>query len=276
MNLTSVYLSPIDEWIEDNTNGMIAGFLGDDKIPTNIVAFIVNAVYFRGAWTYEFDREDTIDGDFILRDETALPTRFMTATRRMGFINRSPALGGASAVVLDYGKKVEDEPTEFTSLFILPETSDIDSMNDAVSGLNSQSISKLLDEARETNVILKLPRFRLEFGTDEPESLQAALENMGMEIAFDESYFAKFDEMSTSLDLTVDDVLHGAVMEVTEVGTEAAAVTVIPMRTRSARQPPPPPQMILDRPFLVAIIHRTTGTPIFMGRVEEPEEPEDS
>jgi len=256
---------------------MISGFLGDDEIPDDTKAFIVNAVYFKGAWTYEFDPEDTIDGDFILRDETALPTRFMTTTREMGFIDRSPALGGASAVVLDYGKKEEKgEPTEFTSLFILPATQDDDSMNDAISGLNSQSISELLDEARETNVILKLPRFRLEFGTDEPESLQAALENMGMRIAFDGSYFRKFDEMSTSLDLTVEDVLHGAVMEVTEVGTEAAAVTVVPIRTRSARQPPPPPQMIFDHAFLVAIIHRTTGTPIFMGRVEEPEEPEDS
>ena len=56
--------STVDSWIEDNTNGMIKDMLGDDKIPSDIVALLVNAVYFKGAWKYKFDKDKTVDGEF--------------------------------------------------------------------------------------------------------------------------------------------------------------------------------------------------------------------
>merc|ERR1719215_1269658 len=99
--------STIDEWIEDNTDGMIKDFLGDEKIPSDIVALLVNALYFKGAWTYEFDPDKTFDGDFTLRDDSTLPARFMDNTFVMGRIWESEALGGASAAILDYGKKAD-------------------------------------------------------------------------------------------------------------------------------------------------------------------------
>ncbi|KAL7537445.1 hypothetical protein ACHAWF_005774 [Thalassiosira exigua] len=265
------HYTTIDDWIADQTNGMIKDFLGDNEIPSHIVALLVNAVYFKGSWTYEFDPKDTVDGKFNLHDGSTLPARLMTADRKMEFIQQSSALGGASAVLLDYGKKAsgdDDEPTEFTSMFILPVSSNAESAMDVVSGLNHQSISELMEDAQSTRVVLKLPRFRLEFGLDSPESLKPSLMNMGMKLAFKNSIYYKFDEMSYDPELTVDDVLHGAVMEVTEEGTEASAVTVVPMRTRS--RPHRPAEMTFDRPFIVAIIHRKTGTAVFIGRVEEP------
>jgi len=255
--------TPVDKWIEDKTNGMIKGFLGDDKIDSHIVALLVNAVYFKGTWTYAFDPEKTVDGEFVLRDESKLPARFMTATREMEYIGDSPLLGHAQVVMLDYGEE-SPEPSEFTSMFILPDTSDAASMESVISGLNSRPIS--VEDTYKTKVDLKLPRFRLEFG---PADLKPSLEDMGMNIAFNEKVDGKFDEMSNDSTLTVGAVLHSAVMEVTEKGTEAAAATVVPMRNRS--RPRPPPELTFDRPFVVAVIHRATGTPVFMGRVEEPE-----
>merc|ERR1712154_591306 len=112
-------------------------------------------------------------------------------------------------------------------MWILPEKSGTDSMNDVISGLKSQSLSELMEDRWPTNVILKLPRFRLEFGLDSPESIKSSLNNMGMKVAFDEKVYNKFDEMSSDPELTVVDALHGAVMEVTEEGTEASATTVV-------------------------------------------------
>lgn len=264
-----VHYNTINDWVEDNTNGMITDLLPDEKIPFDVVALLVNAVFFKAAWTYEFDPEDTIDGDFNLRDESTSPARFMTATRSMGYIHRSVALGGASAVILDYGERThDDEPTEFTSLFILPSTSSIEGMNDVITGLGSQPILDLLDkEAFNTNVNLQLPRFKLEFGT---ESLKKTLQGLGMEIAFDQSTNGKFSEMSKDPTVYLGEVFHKAAMEVTEKGTQAAAATASEMRNRSAR-PRLPPQIIFDRPFVVVIVHRPSGEPVFMGRVEEPE-----
>lgn len=256
----------IDVWIADETNHMIEGFMGDDKVPDDIIALLVNAVYFKGTWTYEFDPKDTADGEFVLRDQSKIPASFMSATRPMEYIHFSSEDGGGSAVILDYGKKSsDDEPAEFASVFILPADSSIDSMENVIAGLKSRPISDLLSSSRSKNVILKLPRFQLR---QPKESLVTPLENMGMITAFDGNSDGKFDQMSNDPTVTVGDVFHGAVMEVTESGTKAAAATVVPMRNRS--RPRPPPEMTFDRPFVVAVVHRPTGEPVFIGRVEVP------
>jgi serine protease inhibitor len=35
-------------------------------------------------------------------------------------------------------------------------------------------------------------------------------------------------------------------------------------------RPPPPVTMVVDRPFLFAIVHTTTGLPLFLGQVSRP------
>jgi len=251
----------IDEWIADETNNMIEGFMGDEKVPGDIVALLVNAVYFKGAWTDGFNPDETVDGEFVLRgQQSKMPARFMTASRPTEYARFPHEEGDHSAIILNYGKRSLDEPAEFAAIFILP--AEPDSMEDAITSLNSMTMSELLSSARSTHVDLKLPRFKL---LQPKVSLVTLLENMGMKIAFDDSVDDKFDRMSDDPKITVDDVFHGAVMEVTESGTEASAATVVPMRSRSR-----PPEMIFDRPFIVAVVHRPTGEPVFIGRVEEP------
>ena len=73
--------------------------------------------------------------------------------------------------------------------------------------------------------------------------------------------------MSNDPWLYVDDVYHGACIEVTETGTEAAAATVVVIKTRSA---PGTFEMTLNRPFVVIVLHRPSGIPLFVGKVEAP------
>ena len=93
---------------------------------------------------------------------------------------------------------------------------------------------------------------------------------MGIKAAFDANIDNKFDRMTTNDALTVGDVIHGASMSVTELGTEAGAVTVVNM-FGSARISGQPLDMNFNRPFVTAIIHRPTGTPIFIGKVDNPQ-----
>jgi len=176
--------SIVDSWIEENTNGMIKDMLGDDKIPSDIVALLVNAVYFKGAWKYKFDKDKTVDGEFTSFDGSKTPARMMSNTFNMGLIHPKEELGGASAISLDYGKSDDDDdtPSEFTSLFFLPATNNAESMNDLITGLTKQPLSELLDNAWDRNVNLKLPRFKLDWGS---ESLKETLQTMGMIEAFE-------------------------------------------------------------------------------------------
>jgi serine protease inhibitor len=57
-------------------------------------------------------------------------------------------------------------------------------------------------------------------------------------------------------------VMHKTFLNVNEEGTEAAAVTGISVGVTSI-----PPSFIVDRPFLLAIRERFSGTVLFMGKV---------
>ena len=253
---------PVDDWIEAKTNGKITKLMGDDAIDPFTSALLVDAVYFKGSWTYAFSPVDTADDVFYHRDGRQTPAKFMKASRVMEAIQSTPLLGNASFVVLDYG-----EAAEFSALFILPGSSSKESMDDLISGLTSHSISDLVQEATGVSVILKLPRFHLAFG---PSQLKPHLMNMGMKIAFDRDILGKFNRMSYDRGLYVEDVHHGACMEVNEEGTEAAAATVV-VFGRSSRPREDPVVLTFDRPFVVVIFQRSSGIPLFMGRVEDPD-----
>eukprot|EP00804_Cyclotella_cryptica_P021675 CCRYP_018277-RA/>CCRYP_018277-RA protein AED:0.32 eAED:0.35 QI:0/0/0/1/0/0/3/0/664 len=252
---------PVDDWIEEKTNGKIKVLMGDDALDPLTAALLVDAVYFKGTWKYEFSPVDTTDDVFYHRDGSQTSAKYMKASRTMEAIKSTPLLGDASFVVLDYG-----EDAEFAALFILPGSSSKESMDDVIAGLTSHSISELVEEATEVNVNLKLPRFHLAFG---PSQLKPHLMNMGMKIAFDPDVLGKFNRMSYDKGLYVDDVHHGACMEVNEEGTEAAAATVVVVNTRS-RPREDRVDLTFDRPFVVVIFQRSSGIPLFMGRVEDP------
>jgi serpin B len=226
---------------------------------------LVNTVLFNATWSEIFNPDNTIDEEFTFRDGTRQMGRFMHDLRYLEVVNfndQSPALRDASAVLLDYGTGL----TEFTAMFVLPADETEEAMDDVIFGLQEQSLSDLLNDTSTQEVKLSLPRFEVSFG---PSSLKDELQNMGIEDAFDGSIYNKFDEMSKDDLLTVQDVLTGTTIRVTERGTEASAVTVVTM-VGSAR-PSKVIDMNFNRPFVMSIIHKPTGTPIFIGRIEQPD-----
>ncbi len=70
----------------------------------------------------------------------------------------------------------------------------------------------------------------------------------------------------------ISDVYHKAVVEVKEKGTEAAAATAIRMKLTSAMPIEEPFHMVVDRPFLMAIVDDETGLILFMGAISDPEQ----
>ncbi|MDD5140768.1 MAG: serpin family protein [Verrucomicrobiales bacterium] len=69
----------------------------------------------------------------------------------------------------------------------------------------------------------------------------------------------------------ISEVRQKAFVEVGEAGTEAAAVTGISVPISSALEenPPKPFEMIVDRPFLFAIVDARSEMILFMGVVNQ-------
>jgi serpin B len=121
-----------------------------------------------------------------------------------------------------------------------------------------------LNDARGTTVTAALPKFTYEFDIEMNKFLSA----MGMPSAFDSAH-ADFSNLGVSPggNIYINRVLHKTFIEVDERGTKAAAVTKVEIDTTSA--PPPPPEVILDRPFVYAIIDNATNLPVFIGALLE-------
>ncbi len=109
----------------------------------------------------------------------------------------------------------------------------------------------------QEDVIIQIPRFEMEYGIKE---LNDSLSNLGMEEAFSES--ADFSGIREGI--FISRVLHKAVIEVNEDGSEAAGVTVVEMKETAYEEPT---RFIGDRPFLFIIADDELGTILFMGKL---------
>jgi len=272
--------APIDAFITAKTNSMIKNML-EGPIDPLTKAVLVNAIYFKGAWKTKFDPDKSEKGVFKSNSGGESCTAvFMKDTRSMKVATDVEEMGYASIVSLEYEKRInEDESivgkesdSDFCALFLLPQENTSESLSNVFSSLATLSKDgdgvSLRDVFERTmynsRVNLLLPRFRISYGT---KSLKPQLKSMGIQAAFGGN--DQFLQMSEDSEMYLDDVLHKAVMEVTEEGTVAAAATAGIMMTRS--MPRPPINMIFDRPFGMVVLHTPSMTPIFVARVNDPD-----
>ena len=177
------------------------------------------------------------------------------------------SLGGASVVRVDYGQTSQAAGASehaFCALLVLPAEQGPASMAAAVRGLSAQPIPELLGSLRRSKIRLSLPRFKAEFGV---EDLVAPLREMGLKQSFGGN--GQFLRLCDDAGVHIGQVLHKTTIEVTEEGTVAAAATAVVMKSRC--RPRPPPEITFDRPFVMLVVHASTGVPLFIGRFNEPQ-----
>jgi len=223
----------------------------DDTINPLIVMFLINAIYFKGTWTYQFDEESTRDTLFTLPDGTAKPCKMMA---QRGFYEHF-SNDDFKAVDLPYG----DGDFSMTIFLPSPKT-DIDSL---IGEFNPENLSYWLSCFSSDSGDIFFPKFKLEYGL----GLNQVLRTMGMEIAFD-PWRADFSKMYRGGGVWIDTVIHKTFVEVNEEGTEAAAVTVVEMAEVSGH--PPDFCMRVDRPFIFMIRENKSQTILFIGKIVEP------
>jgi serpin B len=245
-------LKRINQWASDKTHEKIPHIL--DEISSDAVMFLMNAIYFKGNWAQEFNKESTQELGFNVGNDEYVQTPMMGRVDTLNYLSNETF----SAIELPYGKG------NFNMMVMLPNYDK--SVEDVVTALTPENWAKWQSAFKITNgVDIRLPKFKVEYEV----MLNKVLQAMGMELAFTEG--ADFSGINPARDLFISFVKHKTFVEVDEKGTEAAAVTIIGFETTSFD--PDKPQKTYfhcDRPFLFAITEKETGTILFMGKIGNP------
>ncbi len=240
----------INAWVEDKTNGKIKGLIHPDDINELTRLVITNAIYFKGDWESPFNKAATKDEAFHLGDGKTVQVPMMRQTGHFRFVRED----GLAAIELPYADD------ELSMIAILPD-GDAEKLGGS---LSLDKVQKLLAEMSSQEVDVLLPRFKF----DTRYLLGSNLSAMGMPDAFDER-LADFSGITGGKGLYISSVIHQAMIDVNEEGSEAAAATAVVMGTKSA-QNHLKQKFRADRPFLFMIVHNSTGSVLFIGRVSSP------
>jgi serpin B len=244
-------LGVINGWAAEKTNDRIKKVL--DEIRPEHVLFLLNAVYFKGDWLNRFDTGDTRSSPFRLGNGQTAPVPTMHGEIKAG-------LGWAPGVVLGelpYGGQA------FVLTIAMPEgngtLADLIASLDAARWQEWTSRLPAGDYEELKAIDVALPKLELDYEV----VLNDALKALGMEVAFDHQQ-ADFSRL-TPEQAYIDFVKQNTFLKMDEKGTEAAAVTTVGIGLVSL-----PPSLIVDRPYLIAIRERLSGTILFLGAIGDP------
>jgi serine protease inhibitor len=242
-------LDRINNWAKRSTKGKIPQIL--DQIDPQGEVIVANAVYFKGGWSRPFEKSATRDRPFQLDEKRRKSLPFMNQGGKYSYLE-TPQF---QAVRLPYG-----DTRRFGMYVFLPKGD----VNPWLKGLTDETWNQWMGQFVSKQGTIALPKFKIDYSS----KLNDSLKTLGMADAFTRQ--ADFSAMSPN-SLMISDVTHKTILEVDETGTEAAAVTSIEMVTTMAQiMPEKPFNLVVDRPFFVAIVDQQTGLPFFMGQISDP------
>ena len=237
----------VNDWCSQKTHGKIPEII--DELDPSMVMLLLNAVYFRGEWVYPFNPERTYSGIFYNHGKEEKKVEIMTQTNRFMFYKDKEI----QAVELPY------KNDSMTAIIILPNKGvDLNAYINE-NNLNDDFINKILEGMEETTVKVSVPKFEVEFYI----SLKEALINLGMVKAFGDADFSGINGVGG---LSINDVIHKTYLKVDEIGSEAAAVTIVDIRSI------PQEEIEINRPFILIIKSKELpkgNNFLFISKIEE-------
>lgn len=236
-------LQEINAWCSLKTNGKIPTIL--EQLDAGMVMYLLNALFFQGTWTYQFDKSFSAPATFYAADATTQTMTAMHMTQELPFYTDD----NVQIAELPYGNQ------SFSMVIVLP--LDGKPLEKTMTKWDATQWDAWMKALQTTELSVTLPRFSFTYEAD----LIPALKALGMTLPFNAS-LADFSRLSPEEGLYIDLVKQKTYVEVTEEGTQAAAATVVGIRKKVNGA-----TLEVNRPFLFAIRERSTGLILFLGKM---------
>jgi serpin B len=242
----------INGWIEEKTHDRIKDMI--DQIPADVVMYLINAIYFKADWKYQFDESKTMPSDFFLENGGSVRTDMMYSKGvKVNYYYNNEAL----FVEIPYSRG------QFHMTIIMPQHDQ--TVQQIIDNTTAQQFRDYSLAADTATVALYLPKFKMEYKT----LLNDVLSEMGMGIAFGAG--ADLSNLFVqALDLLISRVIHQSFIDVNEKGSEAAAATVVEIIETSVNPGDPPSVISINKPFAFYITEKHSNTVLFAGKMTNP------
>ncbi|XP_042857088.1 ovalbumin-related protein X-like [Penaeus japonicus] len=238
--------------VSETTQGKIKDFL-DARLLRQAKFILLNAVFFKGKWEYQFNTSDTTSMPFrVSPGKEVDPIPMMQQSGEFRYATNTPL--NATVLELPYANSSY-------SMFLLQPISEAEGIQAVIKSLSRKNLEATIGQFHATTIRVVVPKFDL--NTEIQEQFKATLQAMGIRELFTPA--ADLTGFSASRSLFVREAVHKATVEVTEEGTVAAAATAL-VGIRVAHSRP----FVLDRPFVFLIMHRAMTLPVMVGVFNKP------
>jgi len=246
-------LQTINNWVSENTDGMIPDIL--EEIKEEDVIYLVNALSFDAKWKKPYNEADIWKDTFTAESGEEKTVTMMHSDESL-YLEDEQTIG----FIKYYGNM------RYAFVALLPKEGI--SVSDYVNGLTAEGLRSLLNNKQDTKVKTTLPKFSVDYGTN----MNDILIQMGMPDAFSDSE-ADFTKMAISDagNIYIGSVDQKCFIAVDECGTKAGAATAVAMQNKSMSLEKPK-VVNLNRPFVYLIVECNHYEPLFMGTVMNVEE----
>jgi len=277
----------INQWVSEQTEKKITELLAAGTVTSDTSLVLVNAIYFQGTWSKPFQKSDTQQRAFRQPNGSESMVSMMSNSSmdegRYGAFNADGTPFETPDFTTEGQPASYGYPSDGFQMIDLPYNGDRIHMSillpredkgldDLVRSLTYEKLQACDQAMKARRFQVKLPKFKLESNYD----LNASMGQLGMKLAFDSQGRADFSGMTkanANVPVYISAIIHKAVVEVNEEGTEAAAATAVMMAPTSAavvRKIPFVPSVVADHPFLFLIRSRANGMILFMGQYAKP------
>ena len=246
----------INQFVNDQTNGLIPKMLEADGISDDTKLILLNAIYFKGRWKHPFKSFYTKESPFHVDADRTVSQMSMVVEANFKTADYNPLQSELLALHYD------DEKTAM--IVILPNSGiDVRQVEAKLTDVDLGELWKALISSGEQDLIVQFPKFEAAHNLG---NLNEVLTRLGLVDMFDESK-ADFSRISDNNKLSVSKIAQKAVIKVDEEGSEAAAATYVDVVAKSETFTP---TFTVNRPFIFFIYDIDNNLPLFIGRIVDP------
>ena len=249
INKTEESRLKINKWVSKNTKNRINDLLPASSIDRSTRLVLVNAIYFKSSWKYQFNEKNNYTDYFQAEKNNCIEVEYM----KNKMVTSHYQDRYAQVIEIPY------ETKEVSLLIILPNS--FRKLRRLEKKLDYEYYNHILQNKERKSIHLSLPKFDIESTFE----LKNVLQELGVKSAFSDA--ADFSGMSNEK-LYISSIAHKANITANEKGTEAAAATAVMMRKMSVNLESI--DLEVDKPFIFILKNNQTNHIYFIGKITNP------